>query len=61
MNDAEEDVRNYADRGRLKSGCWLLERCLSTFHCHLIIYLSTYLFIYLFIYLFNYLFIHLLD
>ena len=56
MNDAEEEVRNYADRGRLKSGCWLLERCLSTFHRSF-----NYLFIYLFIYLFNYLFIHLLD
>ena len=56
MNDAEEDVRNYADRGRLKSGCWLLERCLSTFHRSF-----HYLFIYLFIYLINYLFIHLLD
>ena len=61
MNDAEEDVRNYADRRRLKSACWLLTDIKPRgvylhYHCSF-----HYLLIYLFIYLFIYVFIHLLD
>ena len=57
MNDAEEDVRNYADRRRLKSACWLLTDIKPRgvylhYHCS---------FHYLLIYLFIYVFIHLLD
>ena len=59
MNDAEEDVRNYADRQRLKSACWLL-RILSR---EVFIYISLFisLFIHVFIYLFIHVFIPLLD
>ena len=53
MNDSEEDVRNYADRRRLKSAFLVIVTDIEPrgVYLHFIVHFIIYLFIYLFIHL----------